>query len=171
MLYQYADAGLVRDITADLAEDGWGESFGQAGLALYADDGKNYGVPWRMGMVGFWYHMSLFEAGRDRSRPDDLGRIPGRRGTTESGWPDADLLGEGDKWPAHFYWVYLAIRNGGKAAFDAAYSREGSFADPPFVKAGEDLLTWWIWIPSRTDSLGTTFPDASATLCQLADAR
>ena len=45
-------------------------------------------------------------------------------------------LGEGDKWPGHFYWVYLAIRNGGKAAFDAAYSREGSFADPPFVKAG-----------------------------------
>ena len=45
-------------------------------------------------------------------------------------------VGEGDKWPGHFYWVYLAIRIGGKAAFDAAYTREGSFADPPFVQAG-----------------------------------
>ena len=45
-------------------------------------------------------------------------------------------VGEGDKWPGHFWWVYLAMRMGGKAAFDAAYTRQGNFADQPFVDAG-----------------------------------
>jgi raffinose/stachyose/melibiose transport system substrate-binding protein len=48
-------------------------------------------------------------------------------------------LGEGDKWPGHFWWVYLAIRLGGEEAFLKAYSREGSFADETFVQAGEYL--------------------------------
>ena len=45
ILQQYAEAGLVRDITADLAEDGWGDSFLPSPLALYASNGANYGVP------------------------------------------------------------------------------------------------------------------------------
>jgi raffinose/stachyose/melibiose transport system substrate-binding protein len=46
-------------------------------------------------------------------------------------------LGEGDKWPGAFYWEYLAVRLGGKAAFDKAYSHNGgAFTDPAFVQAG-----------------------------------
>ena len=125
VLGQYAAAGLVRDITADLAKDGWGESFGQAGLALYASDGKNYGVPWRLGMVGVWYNKEHFATAGIETPPatwtDYLAAVEAlkKAGITPI------TLGEGDKWPGHFYWVYLAIRNGGKAAFDAAYSRTG----------------------------------------------
>jgi len=39
VLYQYAEAGLVRDLTDALAVDGWGDSFAQSALALHAHDG------------------------------------------------------------------------------------------------------------------------------------
>jgi raffinose/stachyose/melibiose transport system substrate-binding protein len=48
VLFQYADAGLVKDISAELAADGWGDSFLPAALGLYTRDAATYGVPWRM---------------------------------------------------------------------------------------------------------------------------
>jgi len=160
VLAEYASAGLVRDITEDLKVDGWGDSFGQAGLAMYSSDGANYGVPWRLGMVGVWYRKSLFEQAGIEAPPATWADFL----TTVQTLKDAGItpisLGEGDKWPGHFYWVYLAIRNGGQAAFDAAYSREGSFADAPFVKAGEDLKQLIDLEPFQTDFLAQTYPDA-----------
>jgi len=150
----------VRDITEDLKVDGWGDSFGQAGLAMYSSDGANYGVPWRLGMVGVWYRKSLFEQAGIEAPPATWADFL----TTVQTLKDAGItpisLGEGDKWPGHFYWVYLAIRNGGQAAFDAAYTREGSFADAPFVKAGEDLKQLIDLEPFQTDFLAQTYPDA-----------
>jgi raffinose/stachyose/melibiose transport system substrate-binding protein len=162
VLYQYADAGLVRDITADLAVDGWGDSFGQAGLALYAKDGKNYGVPWRLGVVGFWYQKPLFEQAGIAAPPATWAEFLTTIETLKAAGVNPIALAEGDKWPGHFYWVYLAIRNGGKAAFDAAYTRQGSFADPPFVKAGEDLKQLVDLEPFQADFLATTYPDSQA---------
>jgi raffinose/stachyose/melibiose transport system substrate-binding protein len=162
VLYEYANAGLVRDITVDLANDGWGDSFGQAGLALYAEDGTNYGVPWRLGMVGMWYSKSAFEKAGIQTPPATWTDFLTAVQALKTAGITPISLGEGDKWPGHFYWVYLAIRNGGKAAFDAAYSRQGSFADPPFVKAGEDLLKLVELEPFQTDFLAATYPDADA---------
>jgi raffinose/stachyose/melibiose transport system substrate-binding protein len=48
-------------------------------------------------------------------------------------------LGEAEAWTGHFWWVYLATRLGGEEAFLNAYNRTGSFADEPFVQAGEYL--------------------------------
>lgn len=162
VLYEYANAGLVRDITEDLAVDGWGESFSQAGLGLYAADGQNFGVPWRLGMVGFWYSKSLFEQAGIETLPTTWDEFL----TTVQTLKDAGItpiaLGEGDKWPGHFYWVYLAIRNGGEEAFNAAYSGDGSFADEPFVKAGADLQQLIELEPFQTDFLAATYPAADA---------
>ena len=48
------------------------------------------------------------------------------------------MAGGGDKWPLHFYWSHLAIRLGGKPAFDAAMAGQGKgFASETFVGAGE----------------------------------
>jgi raffinose/stachyose/melibiose transport system substrate-binding protein len=160
VLYEYANAGLVRDITADLAVDDWGASFGQAGLALYANDGKNYGVPWRLGMVGMWYSKSAFADAGIETPPATWTEFLAAVEALQAAGITPISLGEGDKWPGHFYWVYLAIRNGGKAAFDAAYSGAGSFADPPFVKAGEDLTQLIALEPFQTDFLAATYPDA-----------
>ena len=65
VLNQYAEAGLVRDITADLART-TGAPRSTRRPSLYTIDGKTYGVPWDVGMVGFWYNKDLFaKAGID----------------------------------------------------------------------------------------------------------
>jgi raffinose/stachyose/melibiose transport system substrate-binding protein len=47
------------------------------------------------------------------------------------------VVGGADKWPLHFYWTHLAVRIGGKAAFDAALRGEnGGFEGETFQKAG-----------------------------------
>jgi raffinose/stachyose/melibiose transport system substrate-binding protein len=160
VLAEYAAAGLVKDITADLAQDGWGESLGQAGLDLYSSDGKNYGVPWNLGMVGFWYNKDLFaQAGID-APPATWDEFLADVQLLKDAGITPITVGESEKWPGHFYWVYLAVRMGGQEAFDAAYSRAGSFADPPFVAAGEKLKQLIDLEPFQTDFLGQTYPDA-----------
>jgi raffinose/stachyose/melibiose transport system substrate-binding protein len=160
VLYQYAEAELVRDLTDALAVDGWGESFAQSALQLHAYNGGTYGVPWNTGMVGFWYSKAKFAEAGIEAVPTTWAELL----TTVQTLKDAGIvpvsLGGGDKWPIHFYWVYLAIREGGKAAFDAAYTREGSFADPPFVKAGEDLVQLVELEPFQEGFLAATWPDA-----------
>src|SRR5262249_50942882 len=59
VLFQYAKAGLVQDLTSPLQGD-WGSSFNTAALNVYGQDGHFYGVPWDMGAVGFWYNKTLF---------------------------------------------------------------------------------------------------------------
>jgi raffinose/stachyose/melibiose transport system substrate-binding protein len=161
VLYQYAEAGLVRDITADLAKDGWGDSFLPSPLALYARDGANYGVPWRTGMIGVWYRKSLFKQAAIETNPTTWAAFLETVQTLKDAGITPISLGEGDKWPGHFYWSYLAIREGGQDAFEAAYSGDGSFADEPFVKAGADLVELVKLEPFQSGFLAATYPDSS----------
>jgi raffinose/stachyose/melibiose transport system substrate-binding protein len=144
VLWQFADAGLVRDISPELnAGDGaWKNSFSaQAALSLYSQGEAYYGVPVTWGAVGVFYNKALFaQAGLDPENPpatwDEF--IAAVEALKAAGITPISL-GELEKWPGHFWWVYLAIRLGGEDAFLAAYDRSGSFADEPFVQAGEYL--------------------------------
>jgi raffinose/stachyose/melibiose transport system substrate-binding protein len=55
-------AGMLKDITSSLDASGgaWRNSFAPGALAVYALNGKNYGVPWDMGEVSWWYNKDLF---------------------------------------------------------------------------------------------------------------
>ncbi len=158
-----AEAGLLKDISAYLDKDGWRETFSEGALGVYAYDGKNYGVPRDMGMVGFWYNKEIFEqVGIDQPPAtwtellDDI-KILKDAGIT----PVA--LGEGDKWPGAFYWEYLAVRIGGEEAFVKAATRNGSFTDPAFIQAGEKLIELVAADPFQLGFLGATWAD-EATL-------
>jgi raffinose/stachyose/melibiose transport system substrate-binding protein len=134
-----AEAGLLRDITADLA-GGWGDTFSPGALGVYSYKGVNYGVPRDMGMVGFWYNTELFaDAGIDAPPTTWTELLEDVEALKDAGITPI-AVGAGDKWPAAFWWEYLATRIGGQAAFDAAASRSGSFTDDPFVEAGEKIL-------------------------------
>ncbi len=137
VLQQYAKAGLMKDITPDLKNGGWGDSFGQAALNLYSYNGKYYGVPWDAGAVGFWYNKALFAKAGITAAPATWDDFLGVVTKLKNAGITPIALGEGDKWPGAFYWEYLAVRLGGKAAFDKAYSHNGgAFTDPAFVQAG-----------------------------------
>jgi raffinose/stachyose/melibiose transport system substrate-binding protein len=135
---EYAKAGLLKDITADVAGE-WGDSIGAGALGVYSYDGVQYGVPWDMGVVGWWYNKDLFAQAGIEAPPATWSEFLEAIQKLKDAGITPIALGESEKWPGHFYWVYLAVRLGGKPAFDAAYSRSGSFADEPFVQAGEKL--------------------------------
>jgi raffinose/stachyose/melibiose transport system substrate-binding protein len=159
VLKQYAEAGLVQDLTPSFQENNWGASFQPGPLSLYTFEGKTYGVPWNAGMVGFWYNKALFkQAGIDAppaTWTDFLAAVKKLKAANIT--PIA--LGEKDKWPGHFYWVYMVTRVGGQAAFEKAYNREGSFADQPFIDAGAKLKELIDLQPFQNGFLGAGYGD------------
>jgi raffinose/stachyose/melibiose transport system substrate-binding protein len=159
VLKQYGEAGLVQDLTSALGQEGWGATFSPGPLGLYTFDGKTYGVPWNAGMVGFWYNKALFEQAGITAPPATWAEfLETVKKLKEAGITPLALGGK-DKWPGHFYWVYLATRLGGREAFEAAYSREGSFADAPFVQAGERLKELVDLQPFQVGFLGAGYGD------------
>lgn len=159
VLRSFAEAGLVRDISPEL-EGEWKDSFSaQAALDLYGEDGAYYGVPWTWGAVGIFYNRDLFEqAGLDPDNPpttwtEFLAAVQ----TLKDAGITPITVGEGDKWPGHFWWVYLALRIGGEEAFLNAYNRTGTFADEPFVQAGAKLAELVALEPFQEGYLAATY--------------
>jgi raffinose/stachyose/melibiose transport system substrate-binding protein len=161
---EYAAAGLLKDITADLDKDGWRDTFSPGALGVYSYQGKNYGVPRDMGMVGFWYNKDLFAKAGITTPPTTWSEFLADVKALKAAGITPIALGEGDKWPGAFWWEYLAVRMGGQAAFDAAYSRQGSFADPPFVEAGKKLQELMALKPFQDGFLGATWPDEQVVM-------
>jgi raffinose/stachyose/melibiose transport system substrate-binding protein len=159
VLKQYGDAGLVQDLTPALQQNGWGESFQPAPLSLYSFDGKTYGVPWNAGMVGFWYNKALFQQAGITQPPATWSEFLDVVKQLKAANITPIALGEKDKWPGHFYWVYLATRIGGQEAFEKAYNREGTFADPAFVEAGRRLKELVDLQPFQNGFLGAGYGD------------
>ncbi|HRQ40354.1 MAG TPA: extracellular solute-binding protein [Chloroflexota bacterium] len=164
VLWAYADAGLLKDITPALRGE-WQDSVAaKAALDLYSKDGAYYGVPWQWGAVGIYYNKDLFEqAGLDPENPPKTwSEFLGAVQTLKDAGITPITIGEGDKWPGHFWWVYLAIRNGGEDAFLKAFTRDGSFTDAPFVKAGEDLQELINLEPFPQGYLGFSYGDSAS---------
>lgn len=164
VLWSYAEADLVRDFSDSFAGD-WEDSFTTpAAVNLYRYDGGVYGVPWTWGAVGFFYNKALFaEAGLDPDAPPATWSefLAAVEALQEAGITPI-ALGEQDKWPGHFWWVYLAIRAGGEDAFLSAYNRDGAFTDEPFVEAGEYLNELIALEPFADGFLQLTYNDQAA---------
>jgi raffinose/stachyose/melibiose transport system substrate-binding protein len=156
------NAGLLLDITSYLDADGgaWRNTFGPGALAVYALDGKNYGVPWDMGMVGWWYNKDLFAQANITQPPatwsefiDDVKAFKAANITPIS-------LGEKDTWTGMHIWSYLATRLCGKDGFLAAADRAGgSFTDQCFVDAGTKLQELIALEPFQPGFLGAVHDD------------
>lgn len=159
VLAQYAQAGLVQDLTSALQQNGWGDSFLSAPLGIYKVGDKNYGVPWDAGMVGFWYNKALFKQAGIDAPPDTWAGLLDDVKKLKAAGITPIAIGGKEEWPGAFWWEYLATRVGGQAAFDAAYSRKGSFADAPFVQAGTLLKQLVDLQPFQTGFLGASYPD------------
>lgn len=164
-LKEQVDAGLVKDITADLDANGgeWRNTFGAGALGVYAFDGKNYGVPWDMGMVSFWYNKDLFAQAGIANPPATWSEFL----TDVQKLKDAGItpisVGEGDKWPGMHMWAYLVTRIGGEAAFNAVANGTGKWTDPAFVQASDELVKLINMQPFQDGFLGATHDEMQAT--------
>lgn len=160
VMVDYANAGMLRDITSYVKSD-LSKKIGIGALGVYGYNGKYYGAPYDLGAVGFWYNKDIF-AKTGISVPETWPQLLDAVGKIKAAGYIPMALGAGDKWPAHFYWVYLAMRLGGQPAFNAAYGGSGSFKDETFVKAGEMLLELAALEPFQTGFLGATYDDEAA---------
>ncbi|MDP9494657.1 MAG: extracellular solute-binding protein [Actinomycetota bacterium] len=135
-LREQVDAGLVQDIT-DLSS-GFIGNLNEGAVGLYQVDGVQYGIPFNLGMVGFWYNKDLFaEAGIDAPPATWDEFLEDVQALKDAGITPI-AVGAGDKWPAHFYYSYLMIREGGQAAMDQV-TTDLNFNTPEFIEAGNQL--------------------------------
>ncbi len=135
-LQEQVDAGLVKDITADVQP--WIGDLNEAAVGMYQVDGKQYGIPFDLGMVGFWYNKALFEQAGITAPPTTWEEFLDDVQTLKDAGITPLALGEGDKWPGMFWWAYLALRIGGAEPMQKA-ADEGAWDAEPFVKAGTEL--------------------------------
>ncbi len=135
-LAEQAQAGLVKDITDDASP--WIGDLNEAGVGIYQVDGKQYGVPYNLGMVGFWYNTTLFEKAGITEPPATWDDFLAAVEKLKAAGITPIAVGEKDKWPGMFWWANLSLRIAGKDAMAQA-GEDGSFDSEGFVKAGEEL--------------------------------
>lgn len=162
VLAQQAEAGILQDVTAMMSQE-WADSLSPASLAAFTVDGKVYGIPTNANEVVFWANTGLAnKAGVDLTAIktwDDF--LAGVKKAKDAGVTPV-LAGGKDKWPLHFYYGYLMVREAGKDGLASAMAGEGDgFASAPFIKAGEDFKALLDLEPFQPGFMDTTFEQAT----------
>ncbi|MBN2658269.1 MAG: extracellular solute-binding protein [Spirochaetales bacterium] len=157
VMVEYARQGMLRDVT-DFVNSTLSKKIGLGALGVYGYEGTYYGSPYDMGGVVFWYNKDIFDEVGVAVPKTWAELIETSKKIKAAGYVPI-AMGAGDRWPAHFWWVYLAMRIGGIDAFNAAYGGNGSFKDETFVKAGELLLDLAAINPFQTGFLGASYDD------------
>jgi raffinose/stachyose/melibiose transport system substrate-binding protein len=125
-------------------------------VKLYQIGGKQYGTPYELGMVGFWYNKDLFAKAGVNATPKTWGELLGVVRQLKAANVVPIALAGGDKWPAHFYWSYLALRQGGVAGMTEA-AKTGGFDGADFVTAGAKLAELVALEPFQPGFLGAKY--------------
>ncbi|WJH38755.1 extracellular solute-binding protein (plasmid) [Aliirhizobium terrae] len=167
VLKAQAETGALRPIDTALDANGgeWRNSINLNAIEGLTFDGKVWASPAKSGLVSFYYNKEMFQkAGVDAAKivtwDDFLGAVK-----TLKGAGITPIAGGGlDKWPLHFYWSYLAMREAGQKGFaDAKAGENDGFMAEPFVKAGQHLAELGKLEPFQNGYLGATWNDALAT--------
>ena len=162
VLKAQAETGTIRDVTEALDANGgeWRNSINAGAIEAMTFDGKVWAVPFKQDVIAFFYNRALFEqAGVDAEAIetwDDF--LDAVRRLKEAGiTPIAG--GGGSKWPLHFYWSYLAMREAGPEGFAAAKAGAG-FDSEPFLRASQHLADLAALEPFQPGFLNTSWTDA-----------
>lgn len=128
-----------------------------ADAAAYKVDGKYYGLPILHSEVCFFYNKALFakagvDAGQIKTWADFLTAVK----KIKAAGITPITVGAGEKWPMHFYWAYLAMREGGADVIAKAQAgKDGGFTAPAFVEAGQRLQELAALNPFQAGYVGT----------------
>ncbi|MFI8076066.1 MULTISPECIES: extracellular solute-binding protein [unclassified Streptomyces] len=136
VLKQQVDAGLVEDLT-DRTKP-WADGLLKVTKEPYILDDKVYGIPFDMGMIGFWYNKKLFQQAGVSEPPTTWGGFLEAVSKLKSKNITPIALAGKEKWPGMYYWAYLAMRTAGIDALQKA-SEDKDFTTAGFVEAGRHL--------------------------------
>lgn len=161
-LVEQAEAGFLQDISDKVPQE-VKDTFPEAALTAYTVDGELHGLPLYATEVVFWVNTDLTkQAGVNpdeiKTWDDFLGAVK----TLKDAGVTPIITGGQDKWPLHFYWSYLALREGGAhAVTDAMEGKDGGFKNEAFVKAGADFQELAEMEPFQPGFMGTTYETSS----------
>ncbi len=150
-LLAFIKAGKIQDLTA--ATKPWISTIGATG-AGWMSDGKVYGVPFSLGVVGFWYNKDKFTKAGITAPPATWADLLTDIGKIKAAGETPIAVGAKDKWPNAFYWDYLAVRECSKDVLTKA-AGDLKIDDPCWTKAGTDLQQLVSAKPFQTGFLGT----------------
>jgi raffinose/stachyose/melibiose transport system substrate-binding protein len=163
VMAEYAKAGLLRDISKFTKGTDWGKSMAPGVWEVYGYNGKQYGAPFDMGAITFWYNKDLLAKVGYKTFPTDWDDFIVLVKKLKAAGITPIALGGGDKWPAMHMWTYLAARIGGKEVLQNATAGKGKgFNDPAFVKAGDMLVQLTKLKAFQDGFLGATYNDEAA---------
>jgi raffinose/stachyose/melibiose transport system substrate-binding protein len=156
-----ADAGVLKDITADVAS--WKDTINPGALSIYAYKGAQYGIPWDMGMIGVWYNKALFSKAGISAPPatwDDFLADVGMLKT--AGIVPLAIAGK-DEWPSMHLWTYLTLRIGGGDNL-AQMVQSGNWNTDACTQAGDQVLKLNALDPYQPGYKGATYDNEAAAV-------
>lgn len=146
------EAGKLLDVSSDVADE---LALIGGSAAGWQVDGKTYGLPFSMGISGFWYNKALFEQAGITKTPSTLDELNTAVDQLKAAGITPIVVGAKDKWPAAHYWYWLALRScGEKVMQDSAKTLD--FNDKCFTEAGEELQAFIDTEPFQDGFLGTS---------------
>jgi raffinose/stachyose/melibiose transport system substrate-binding protein len=144
-------AGKVMNITSQVAP--WIKSIGGS-AAGWQVNGKQYGVPYNLGIVGFWYNKALFKQAGISSPPATWNALIADIAKLKKANITPIALGAKDRWPDAFYWDYLAVRYCSKSVLQKS-AVTYNFTDSCWIKAGQAVEQLLGVDPFQRGFLGT----------------
>jgi len=156
-------SGKLADISSDVSP--WIGSLGTPATE-WQTNGKWYGVPYDLHVVGFWYRKDLFQQAGISSPPTTIAQLESDDATLRAHGITPITVGSKDGWPDAFWWEYFAVRECSQSTITQAMSGV-SLSAPCFTKASADLDAFMKPNPFQTGFLGTpaqSVPNSSVAL-------
>ena len=107
-------------------------------VANWQVGGKTYGLPYSMGVVGFWYNKALFKKAGVAEAPKTMDDLYAAIAKLKGAGVTPIAIGAKDKWPVAFYWDNFALRSCSSAVMKKA-GVDFKFTDPCWTQAGKLL--------------------------------
>jgi raffinose/stachyose/melibiose transport system substrate-binding protein len=164
VLKAQAATGKLRQLNKafDANDGAWRKQINASQIDGMTFDGKIWAVPYKTGNISFLYNKALFQkAGVDASAIKTWDDFLAAVKTLKAAGITPIAGGGGEKWPLHFYWGYLAMREAGPDGFAAAKAgKDGGFTAAAFVRAGKRLRELGALEPFQPGYLGTKWMDS-----------
>jgi raffinose/stachyose/melibiose transport system substrate-binding protein len=144
-------SGKLMDMTQ--ATGAWIKTIGSIANGWQVN-GKQYGIPYDLHVVGFWYRKDLFAKAGISSPPTTTAQLESDITKLKAANIAPIAVGSKDKWPDAFWWEYFALRECSTSTLKSAMKAINLSANC-FVKAGNDLQAFMKTNPFQAGFLAT----------------
>jgi len=131
-LVDQVKANKVQDLTKYVKP--WIKTIGGS-AAGWQVNGRQYAVPYSVGVVGFWYNKALFKQAGITATPRTWPQFIAAVNKLKAADITPIAVGGKDRWPDAFYWDYLATKLCSRSTMQQS-AVTYNFKDPCWLKAG-----------------------------------